>query len=97
MESTLFQITEHAYCRMKQRNGWNKKTANRMVKRVYDCGQRPNQIKGYLKTWIKSKVVEDSKGNDFILYGQTIYVFREKVLITVLHTPSRKYVEEYLY
>lgn len=96
MEHEHFQITDHAYYRMKQRNGWNKKTANGMMERIYDYGKRPNQIKGYLKTWVKSKVAEDCNGNDFVLYGQTIYVFREKILVTVLHTPSKKYVKECL-
>lgn len=97
MENVSIKITDHAYCRMKQRNGWSRKTSDRMVARVYDKGRRPEQIKGYLKAWVRSKVDEDTYGNDFVLYGQTVYVFREKALVTVLHIPSREYVAEYVY
>ena len=97
MDNNMIWITDHAYARMKQRNGWNRKTSDRMVSRVYDSGQRPEQIKGYLKAWVKAKVSEDVNGNDFVLYGQSMYVFRENALITVLHIPSRGYVAEYIY
>ena len=97
MENNSIRISEHAYCRMKERNGWNKRTADRMVSRVYDNRQRLEQIKGYLRGWIKSMISADKRGNDFVLYGQAIYVFREKVLVTVLHAPSKGYVADYLY
>ena len=92
MEDNLIRITEHAYCRMKQRNGWNRKTADRMIDRIYDNGKRMEQVKGYVKLWLKDKVSTDPYGNDFVLYGQTVYVFRENALITVLHIPTREYV-----
>ena len=31
-------ITKHAYTRMKERNGWNKKAATRMVSKIYNDG-----------------------------------------------------------
>ena len=97
VDNNLICITKHAYLRMKQRNGWSKKTADRMVQRVYDCGLRPEQVKGYLKAWIKAKMNEDINGNDFILYGGGVYVFRENALVTVLHAPTKGYVMEHLF
>lgn len=35
-------ITKHAYTRMKERNGWNKKATVRMVSRIYNKGMRPD-------------------------------------------------------
>lgn len=33
-------ITKHAYTRMKERNGWNKKAATRMISHIYSDGIR---------------------------------------------------------
>lgn len=97
MENNVIRISEHAYMRIRERNGWNKKTADRMVARVYGTGKRMHQIKGYMKQWIKSLVSADKYGNDFVLYGQILYVFREKVLITVLNAPSKEHIAEFVY
>ena len=45
-------ITKHAYTRMKERNGWNKKAATRMVSHIYSDGIRTEQIKVYFKGWV---------------------------------------------
>ncbi len=97
MLGNQIEITDHAYMRMKQRSGWNKKTANRMIPRVYDLGTRAENIKGYLKAWAMKKVKEDELGDDFILYGNFLYVFRRNMLVTVLTSPSREHVAEYIY
>ena len=96
MDNNMIWITEHAYTRIKQRNRWSRKTADRMVQKVYDSGKRPEEIKGYLKAWMREKINEDNNGNDFVLYGEMVYVFRENALITVLHTPSKGYITECL-
>jgi hypothetical protein len=82
-------VTEHAYARMKERNGWNKKTATRMVTRIYKNGTRPEQVKGYLKCWINSKREYGNAENEYILFGDMLYIFRGKVMLTVIHTPPR--------
>lgn len=88
-------ITEHAYLRMKQRNGWSRKTANRMLSRIYIKGQRIDNIKGYLKVWLKAKIANDVIDGEYILYGNQVYIFRANSLITVLQTPSKRCVLEY--
>jgi len=88
------KITEHAYLRMKQRNGWSRKTADRMLNRIYNNGQRIDSIKGYLKMWIKEKIKNDSDDGEYVLYGKQVYIFRSDSLITVLTMPSKRCVME---
>lgn len=88
------KITEHAYLRMKQRNGWSRKTADRMLNRIYNDGQRIDSIKGYLKMWIKEKIKNDPDDGEYVLYGKQVYIFRSDSLITVLTMPSKRCVME---
>lgn len=85
-------ITKHAYMRMKERNGWNKRVATRMVTRVYNSGIRPGQIKGYLKNWVNTKYEYSNVGDEYVLYGDKLYIFNDKTMITVLPTPTRHYL-----
>lgn len=57
-------ITKHAYTRMKERNGWNKKADTRMVSRIYSDGIRPEQVKGYLKKWVNTKYKYRNDGDE---------------------------------
>ena len=85
-------ISKHAYLRMKERNGWSKKTSTRMIRKVYQEGLRPEQIKGYLKGWVNNKADSSQEGNEFILFGEKLYVFNGNTMLTVLPIPSRGYL-----
>lgn len=88
-EDDTIYISEHAMQRLKERNGWNKETAMRMLQKVYDKGKRGNEIKGYLSKWIKDKVANNNKGDYYILYGEFLYVFNYKTLVTVMNVPKK--------
>lgn len=85
-------ITKHAYMRMKERNGWNKKAATRMVSRVYNNGIRPDQVKGYLKEWVNAKYEYRNDGDEYVLFGDKLYIFNGMTMLTVLPTPTRSYL-----
>ena len=85
-------ISRHAYTRMKERNGWNKKAASRMVQKVYTEGLRPEQVKGYLKGWINNKADYAKEGNELVLFGEKLYIFNGNTMLTVIPTPSRSYL-----
>ncbi len=85
-------ISKHAYTRMKERNGWSKKTSNRMIRRIYTQGLRPDQVKGYLKGWVKDKAEYAGEESEYILFGEKLYVFNENIMLTVLPVPSRAYL-----
>ena len=82
-------LTRHAYLRMKERNGWSKKASERMAARIYLEGLRPEQVKGYLKGWINKKCSKSSQGNEFVLFGEMLYIFNGRTMLTVLPTPPR--------
>lgn len=92
-ESTMeLSISKHAYSRMKERNGWSKKAADRMLRKVYFEGIRPNEVKGYLKRWINNKAEYGVEDREYVLYGEKLYVFNEGMMVTVLPTPTRGYL-----
>ncbi len=90
-EQEYIYISDHAFRRLRERNGWNKRTAFRMVKRVYDNGKRTKDIKGQIKTYIKKR--EKSHPDDeYVVYGNDLYIFCKHMLVTVF--PLRKFAEE---
>ncbi len=82
-------ISRHGYTRMKERNGWGKKAAARMIRKIYEQGRRPSQVKGYLKGWIRKKMEGARAGREFILFGENLYIFNRNTMLTVLPTPAR--------
>ena len=85
-------ITKHAYTRMKESNGWNKKAAKRMASRIYADGMRHDQVKGYLKSWVNTKYEYRNEGDEYILFGNNLYIFNGMTMLTVLPTPTRSYL-----
>ncbi len=85
-------ITKHAYSRLKERNGWNKKASDRMIPKVYVNGLRPEQVKGYLKNWVITKYEYSNERDEYVLFGDKLYIFNNKTMLTVLPTPARSYL-----
>ena len=81
-EDCIF-ISRHAFDRMRERNGWNKKTAIRMTKRIFDDGIDPDAVRGEYRPWVRYRAQTHP---DCLLkfYGQNLYVFQNNILITVL-------------
>ncbi len=90
--SKAIVISEHAYMRLKERNGWSRKAATRMIGKVYQKGLRPEQVKGYLKCWINNKADYGTAGSEFVLFGEKLYIFSGNTMVTVIPTPSRGYL-----
>lgn len=90
-ENVSVYISQHAYKRMRQRNGWNRKTADRMIKRIYSDGLRSDEFKGYAKRWFENRT-NKSPQEECVLYGDYIYIFKEHVLMTAYPLPCREQV-----
>lgn len=89
-DADCIYISRHAFERMRERNGWNRKTALRMVQRVYDTGLSPEDVHGPYRTWVRSQ----AKKNPNVMlkfYGQMLYVFDNRILVTVIHGNIKKY------
>lgn len=74
-------VTDHAIRRIRERNGWNKKTTLRMMQRIYDEGLRPEQTKGNTRRFLMNKQEYNPKC-EYVLYGEYIYVFINKICVT---------------
>ena len=91
MNNTEIKITKHAYDRLKERNGWNRKASDRMIMRVFTEGLRSESIKGYVRIWLKEYGYSDA--SNYILYGKSIYIFKDNYLITGFPIPNREAVK----
>lgn len=82
-------ITDHAYKRIKERIGWNKKATNRMFLKVYETGRRVAELKGYQSVWIRNNP-HFADVDDVIVYGQHVFLIRQNSLVTVLTIPCKE-------
>jgi hypothetical protein len=84
-------VVEHAYDRLKERNNWSRSTTDRLVRRIYFKGTKGCDVKGCLKDWIDGKRTETGGDGIFIVYGNMLYVFKERLgdyfLITAFRIP----------
>ncbi len=84
-------VVEHAYARLKERNNWSRSTTDRLVRRIYFNGMKSCDAKGCLRDWIDGKKVETGVDCTFIVYGNMLYVFKERLgdyfLITAFRIP----------
>lgn len=88
-EQGTIYISSHAMSRLKERNGWSRKTSLRMLAKVYDDGIRFDAMNGRLARWINRKISNGYPGDEFVVYGEYLYIFNGNTLITVIKTPKK--------
>lgn len=88
-EEDIVYISEHAMKRLRERNGWSKKTALRMMKKVYDNGIRMDKTKSSIRKWLASQIDVTAKGYYYIIYGQFAYLFNYNTLVTLINIPNQ--------
>lgn len=87
----MVQLTNHAEKRLKERNGLNKKSMQRIADRAYDKGVPRKKTKGRLRKWIDKAYYKTETPMDVKLYGDKLYIFTadgNKALVTVLFVPQ---------
>ncbi len=89
-------ISSHAFDRLKERVGWNKKASLRMLSKVYSEGIDKSEISGYTRKWIEYRekmqehlYEEKEPRMDTFVYGNHAFLFCNRVLITVLTVPTK--------
>lgn len=88
-EVNCLHVTEHAKKRLKERNGLNKKSIDRMAEKALNEGIRHSQTKGNLNKWISKQFFYNHKASNIRLYGDKAYLFtKDDKLITVLQIPA---------
>ena len=82
-------ITDHAYDRMKERLGWNKKAAERMAQKAFQEGIQHWETKGSLHRYLDSIYLSHRNATAMRIYGQAIFIFKEDKLLTVYAMPPK--------
>lgn len=83
----MIQISRHAEKRLRERNGLNKKSMQRIVDRAYIKGIRTKDTTGNLKKWLISLKDKRNGVNIVTVYGHQVYLFAGDVLVTVFDVP----------
>ena len=83
-------LTKHASMRMSQRCGIQKKTQPKVVRRAWRHGltHSESSVDPNLKRWIDGLYLSQRKPNKILLYGNGAYLFKDDILITVIHIPE---------
>lgn len=86
----MINITKHGEKRLSERQGLNKSSHDRKIKKVLECGLRHNETTGGLHKYISGRYNQHRKVNKKILvYGHDLYIFGENdELITVFKLPN---------
>ena len=82
-------VTKHAKDRMKERCGYNKKTAKRMADKALHYGLSHKDLIGEVEQWANCLYLSKRKANNIRIYGEQAYLFRNNVLLTVIQVPNR--------
>lgn len=87
------EITNHAFERLHERLGLNKKSIKRIVDKAYKFGLRHSDSSGNLFKYISQRTnLYRRKGACIKIYGENVYIFNKKeekiILITVFNLPN---------
>ncbi len=85
--SCAIHLTEHARERGKERLGLSGDALQRTCERAFEDGIPQQETRGSLRRWIDHQGSIHRKGNNLRLWGNHVFVFENKALITILHLP----------
>lgn len=91
-------VTTHAKKRLKERCGISKQTAHRMAEKAFNEGISFDNAGKLLQKYISSIYLKHDKiCNNLRIYGNTVYVFDNRTLITVYPIPEsiQSEIEDY--
>ena len=83
----LVIVTNHAAKRFKQRVGLPKTACQRHAEKAFIDGLRHTDVRGSAKRYLDKLFLEHRTANNMRVYGQFVYLFKGKVLVTVLNLP----------
>lgn len=85
----MVSVTSHAKRRLKERCGVSKNSAMNMAERTFNKGISFENASTDLKKYISSVYIRHEKTGDNIrIYGNMVYVFDNRTLITVYPIPG---------
>jgi hypothetical protein len=81
-------VTNHATQRLKERAGIGKKSSKNMAEKALERGLTHADLQGNLKKYVDGAFKRSKSGNNFRVYGEKLYVFKDNILITVFNLPN---------
>lgn len=97
-ELPMVAITTHAQRRLKERAGMNKNTARKVAERAYCTGISFDNASSDIRKYISRVYMSHDKiANNIRIYGNIVYIFDNRTLITVFQMPQElvKQIEDY--
>ena len=82
------KLTKHSISRLKERCGVTKKNAPKVARRAYTKGIKHSQTTGNLHRYLDTLYLSQRNGTNMRIYGDSVFVFREDTLITVINLPN---------
>jgi hypothetical protein len=82
-------FTEHALDRCKERLGWSKATAIRMLPAIVAEGITRDQVKGSLRRFLDKGCIVHHKGAGLRIFGRHIFIIEKGIVVAVLELPKR--------
>ncbi len=82
------EVSKHGDLRVRKRIGINKNAVKRLAAIAYEKGKRFSETKGRLHQYLKTVDGYDFTGNEIIVYGNNLFIFRQKNLITAWPLPG---------
>lgn len=82
------KVSRHAFQRIRERCGLNKKSAERLAQKAFDNGIRHGQTKGNLYKWVTAQYFKNENIDNLIIYGDNLYLFDGYTLVTVFRVPN---------
>lgn len=71
-------ITDHAFNRLRERSGINKKASVRLAEKAYSSGIKHSDVSGRLYKYVSSITGKTRKGADIRIYGDKVYIFNNR-------------------
>lgn len=70
-------ISNHGYERLRERNGWNKKTSDRMISRIFNKPCKDCELKNWKKKHGKEYIRKQESGKilEIRFFGDNVYIF----------------------
>ena len=87
IHSSGVALTHHACKRARERFSWNPSTLERMSGRAFELGLKRKNTGGRLKKYLDELWDNHKEANNLRLYGETLFVFSNHLLITIWHLP----------
>lgn len=81
-------ITKHAYNRARKRLSWRPETLERMAKRALRKGIKHDDADKILDQFFIKTYKNQYKANNVRIYGENVYIFKDRVLLTIFRAPN---------